>query len=61
MKFFVCFIQVTDYLSARSTLLEFKDKMRGQGEIQVIDTSQENYDFLLNSMIEKSNNEKKGR
>jgi hypothetical protein len=61
MRFFVCFIRVRDYESARSTLLNFKQKIKEQGEIEVIDTIQENYDFLLDSMIEKANNEKKGR
>lgn len=61
MRFFAAFIEVKDYESAKSTLLDFKNKISGQGGITVLDLEQSNYDFLLNSLIEKANNERKGR
>lgn len=61
MRFFAAFIEVRDYESARSTLLDFKQKIKEQGDIQVFDLCQENYDFLYNSLTERANNEKKGR
>jgi hypothetical protein len=57
MKFFAVFIEVTDYQSAKSTLLKFKDEMQGQGGVVVFDLEQSNYDFLYNSLIEKANKE----
>jgi hypothetical protein len=61
MRFFVVFIQVKDFESARSTLINFKKSMQDQGEVQVIDTIQDTYDYLLNSLIERANQIKKGR
>ena len=62
MRYFAVLIQVTDYQSAKSTLLNFKKNMNEQGEVVVFDLSPENYDFLYNSFIEKSNKEhKQGR
>jgi hypothetical protein len=61
MRFFVVCIQVKDYESARSTLLDFKQKIKQQGEITVFDCEQSNYDFLYNSLSEKANVELKRR
>ncbi|MDD3095139.1 MAG: hypothetical protein PHD63_02745, partial [Candidatus Marinimicrobia bacterium] len=61
MRFFAAFIEIKDYESARSTLLDFKQKIKEQGDIQVFDLCEENYDFLYNSLTERANNEKKGR
>lgn len=57
MRFFAVLIQVSDYQSAKSTLMDFKKNMNGQGEVMVFDLSQENYDFLYNSFMEKSKKE----
>lgn len=59
MRFFICFIAVKDYESTKNTLIEFKDKMKQIGEFTVIENPQENYDFLYNSLVEKSNKEQK--
>lgn len=59
MRFFICFIAVKDYQSARAVLLDFKEKMKEQGEFTVIENLQDNYDFLYNSLIEKANMEQK--
>jgi len=61
MKFFAVLIQVSDFQSAKSTLVDFKKNMNGQGEVVVFDLSQDNYDFLYNSMVEKANKEKRSR
>jgi hypothetical protein len=61
MRFFFICMSVTDYESARSTLLEFKQKIKEQGEMTVFDTEQSNYDFLYNSLSERANAEKKAR
>jgi hypothetical protein len=61
MRFFVAFIQVKDYQSAKSTLIDFKGKMKQQGEVTVFDCEESNYDFLYNSLSEKANAEEKGR
>ena len=59
MRYFAVLVQVTDYQSAKSTLMDFKKNMNQQGEVIVFDFSQENYDFLYNSFIEKANQEQK--
>ena len=57
MKFFAVLIEVPDYHLAISTLLNFKDKMQGQGGVTVFDLEQSNYDFIYNSLIDKAKGE----
>lgn len=61
MNFYLAFIKVNNYESIRPILMDFKEKMKGQGEFVVVNTLEENYDFLLNSMMEKSRAEEKMR
>lgn len=61
MKHFAVLIGVTDYQSAKSTLMDFKKNMQGQGEVIVFDLCESNYDFLYNSLIEQANAEEKRR
>jgi hypothetical protein len=61
MRFFVACITVKDYESARSTLTDFKQKIKEQGEMTVFDCEESNYDFLYNSLTERANAEAKGR
>ena len=42
-------------------LMDFKRKMSARGNITVVETIQDNFDFLYNSLIEKANNEEKRR
>jgi hypothetical protein len=61
MRYFIVFVSVTDFESAKSTLINFKKSMQDQGEVQVIDTIQDTYDYLYNSLVERANQIKKGR
>ena len=40
-------------------LMDFKRKLAARGNITVVETSQDNFDFLYNSLIEKANREGK--
>jgi hypothetical protein len=61
MRFYIVFIEVKDLNLTKEILLDFKEKMKNQGNLEVIETEQTNYDFLLNSMIERANAIRKGR
>lgn len=61
MKFFAVFIEVNDYQAVRSTLITFKEDMKGQGGVTVFDLDQSQYDFLYNSLIERAKNSLKNR
>jgi hypothetical protein len=60
-RFFAVFIAVDDYTALKSVLMDFKQKVKDQGEMTVFDCEQSNYDFLYNSLSERANAEKKGR
>lgn len=62
MKFYAVLIEAMETRSAvNNILVDFKRLMKGYGDVTVFDLEQTNYDFLLNSLIEKANKEKKGR
>lgn len=61
MEFFILFFSVPTLEVVNSDLMDFKKKMKEKGDLIVIGTEQTNYDYLLNSLIEKANKERKGR
>ena len=62
MKVYAVLIEAMETRSAvNNILVDFKRLMKGYGDVTVFDLEQTNYDFLLNSLIEKANKEKKGR
>jgi hypothetical protein len=61
MRYFMICLTVKDYESARSTLIDFKQKIKEQGEITVFECEESNYDFLYNTLSERANTESKRR
>ena len=45
MDFFVMFLEIPNFDAVKDTLIKFKRDLKDQGNIIVIDTCQENYDF----------------
>jgi len=61
MKFFALFIEVKDYQKIKQLLIDFKERMKKEGDLVIFDLEQSNYDFLYNSLIERARSEEKGR
>jgi hypothetical protein len=58
-RFFVVLLEVDDFYQSIRKLSNFKEQMKDEGRVTVIDVEQSSFDFIYNSLIEKANKERK--
>lgn len=60
-KFFVILLSVNDTEEVLESLLAFKTVAKKNGDVQVVRTSEDTYDYLYNTLLERANQIQKWR